>query len=132
MDAITTNERSRKVPLVCRFTFDIYKHIVTACAGFSHERERFILYISNNISADISRFLSHTDLESLYCSLLGGRQHMNLECDDTIYDQFLCSAITFVSQLVRRYPSLYHNVLAEAIGFLPYLLHSTRQSAISI
>ena len=87
--------------LLCgRFTYDINKHIVSACAGFSTERECFIYHITNDINAHIGHFMRHADFESLHCSLLGAKIHRSLECDYIIYDGFFCRAIAFVSQLV--------------------------------
>ena len=59
---------------VCgRYAVDIMKHIVTSCSGFTQERERFITHTTNNISAEISRFLRNTNFESLYCRPVGSQ-----------------------------------------------------------
>ncbi|MEW8547065.1 MAG: hypothetical protein AB2693_26415, partial [Candidatus Thiodiazotropha sp.] len=90
--------------LLCgRLTYDIYKHLVSACASFSRVRELFISHVLNCINTDIGNYLRQTDLESLYCALLGAKNHICFECDEKVYDMFLCSSIAFVSQVVTLY-----------------------------
>ena len=86
--------------LCSRLTRDINKH-VTACTGFSQEREHFLLYVKDHVDTEISHFLRQTDHESLYCSMLGARLRFNLEFDDTVSDQFFRSAIAFLSHVFR-------------------------------
>ena len=65
--------------VVCgRLTLDINKHIVTACTGFSFERESFLLHVRNNINVDISHFLKHTDIASILWDFFA-----TLGCHDT-------------------------------------------------
>ena len=87
--------------LCSRLTRDINKHVVTACTGFSQEREQFLLYVKDHVDTEISHFLRQTDYESLYCSMLGARLRFNLELDDTVSDQFFCSAIAFLSHVFK-------------------------------
>ena len=94
--------------LLCgRLTYDIYKHIVSVCIGFSRERELFISHNTNNINPDIGNYLRQTDLESLYCALLGAKNQKCFKCDETVYHMFLCSSVAFVSRLVTPYTGHY-------------------------